>query len=70
MLVCWNDNGPVTVVSNVREDLPLITVKCWDSSAKNHIKIDRPYSITKYIYKWAELIPLMLWSVFIKLMYI
>ena len=49
LLVCWNDNGPVTVVSNVHEDLPLITVKCWDSSAKNHIKIDCPYSITKYI---------------------
>ena len=47
--VIWrNDNGPVTVISNVHADLPLTIVKRFDSSSRNHIKIDRPHCITKY----------------------
>ena len=26
-MICWNDNGPVTLVSNVHADLPLTVVK-------------------------------------------
>ena len=26
-MICWNDNGPVTVVSKIHADLPLPTVK-------------------------------------------
>ena len=51
-VICQNDNGPVTVISNiipkVISDLPLTTVKRFDSSSRNHIKIDRPHCITKY----------------------
>ena len=41
-VICRNDNGPIIMISNVHADLPLTTVKCWDSS-RNHIKIDRPH---------------------------
>ena len=47
-VICWNDNGPVTVISNLHADLPLTTAKRWDSSSRNHIKTDHPYCITKY----------------------
>ena len=46
--ICWNDNEPVTVISIVHADLPLTTVKRWDSSFQNHIKINCQYCITKY----------------------
>ena len=35
------------MISNVHADLPLTTVKRWDSSARNHIKIDCPHCIKK-----------------------
>ena len=47
-VICWNDNGPVTVISNVHADLSQITVKLWNSSFRNKIKINRPHCITKY----------------------
>ena len=47
-VICWNDNGPATVLSNVFADLPLTTVKHCDFYSRNHIKIDRPYCISKY----------------------
>ena len=47
-VICWNDNGPVAVISIFHADLPPTTVKCLDSSFRNHIKIDLPHCITKY----------------------
>ena len=47
-IVTWNDNSPVTVISNVHSDLPYSQVKRWDSSQKAYIKIDRPNCITQY----------------------
>ena len=47
-VICWNDNGPVTVISNLHVDIALTTVKHWDSSSRHHIKIDHPHCITKY----------------------
>ena len=47
-VIIWNDNVPVTVISKIHADLPVTTVKCWDSSPRNHIKIDLPHYITKY----------------------
>ena len=48
MLICQNDNGPVTVITNIHAYLSLTAVKRWDSSARNYIKIGCPYCITKY----------------------
>ena len=72
MIYC-NDNGPVNVISNVHTDLPLTTVERWDSSSRNHIKIDCPHCITKYEKYICGLIPLVSVplvprSVFIELM--
>ena len=47
-VICWNDNGPVAVISIFHADLPPTTVKRLDSSFRNHIKIDLPHCITKY----------------------
>ena len=46
--VTGNDNGPVTILSNVHADLPYTQVKRWDSSQRNYIKINRPNCITEY----------------------
>ena len=46
--VTWNDNGPVTILSNVHADLPYTQVKRWDSSQRNYIKINRPNCIAEY----------------------
>ena len=48
VVICWNYNGPVTVISNVHADFLLTTVKRLHYSSTNHIKINRPYCITKY----------------------
>ena len=37
-VICWNDNGPVTV----------ILLKRWNSSSRTYIKINRLHCITKY----------------------
>ena len=47
-MISWNNSGLATVISNVHADLLLKTVKHWDSSSGNHIKIDRTHCITKY----------------------
>ena len=70
VVICWNYNGPVTVISNVHADFLLTTVKRLYYSSRNHININRPYCITNIINVRAELIPLMPWSVFIELMYL
>ena len=44
-VICWNDNGPVTLISNFHGDLPLTTVKCLDSSFKNHDQPHRPSTL-------------------------
>ena len=46
--VTWNDNRPVTILSNVHANLPYTQVKRWDSSQQNYIKINRPNCITEY----------------------
>ena len=46
--VTWNDNGLITILSNVHADLPYTQVKCWDSSQWSYIKINRPNCITEY----------------------
>ena len=46
--VTWNDNGPVTILSNVHADLRYTQVKRWDSSQRNYIKINRSNCITEY----------------------
>ena len=46
--VTWNDNGPVTILSNAHADLPYRQVKRWDSSQRNYIKINRPNCLTEY----------------------
>ena len=46
--VTCNDNGPVTILSNVHADLPYTQVKCWNSSQQNYTKINRPNCITEY----------------------
>ena len=46
--VTWNDNGPVTILSNIHADLPYTQVKRWDWSQRNYIKINRPNCITEY----------------------
>ena len=46
--VTWNDNGPVTILSNVHANLPYTQVKRWDSSQQNYIKINLPNCITEY----------------------
>ena len=47
-VICWNDNGPVRVISNIHAGLPLTTVNRWDNSSRNHIKINHPDCITEY----------------------
>ena len=44
----WNENGPVTILSNFHENLPYTQVKRWDSSQRDYIKINRPNCITAY----------------------
>ena len=44
--VAWNDNGPVTILSNVHADLPYTQVKRWDWSQRNYTKISRANCIT------------------------
>ena len=46
--VTWNDNGPVTILSNVHANLPYTQVKRWDSIQRNYIKINRSNCITEY----------------------
>ena len=47
-VTCWNDNGSVTVIPNVHADLSVTTAKRWDSTSRNHIKIELPHCISKY----------------------
>ena len=46
--VTGNENGPVTILSNVHANLPSTQVKRWDSSQRIYIKINRPNCITEY----------------------
>ena len=46
--VTWNDNGPVTILSNVHVNLPYTQVKRWDSNQPNYIKVNRSNCITEY----------------------
>ena len=46
--VTWNDNGPVTILSNVHANLPYTQVKLWGSSQRICIKINRSNCITEY----------------------
>ena len=46
--VTWNDNGPVTVISNINTDVPHASVKRWNPNTKVYIKLDRPHCITEY----------------------
>ena len=46
--VSWNDNGPVLVISNVHEAIPLTTVKRWSPEIRDYINIDRPNCISLY----------------------
>ena len=69
-MIYWNDNGPVKAISNFHTDLSLTTVKDWNISSRNHIRTDRPPELQNIVSIWVELILLMPWSGFIKLMYV
>ena len=43
----WNENGLVTILSNVHANFPYTQMKRWDSNQQNYIKINRPNCITK-----------------------
>ena len=46
--VNWNDNSPVTVISNTYTDVPHGSVKQWNPGNKAYIKLDHPNCITEY----------------------
>ena len=46
--VSWNDNGPILVISNVHEAIPLNTVKLWSPEIRDYINIDRTNCISLY----------------------
>ena len=46
--VTWNDNRPVTILSNAHANLPYTQMERWDSIQQNYIKINRHNCITKY----------------------
>ena len=47
-VITWNDNGPVTGVSNTHTDVPHASVKWWNPETKAYIKLDRATCITEY----------------------
>ena len=46
--VTWNDNRPVTILSNVHASLPYTQVKRLDSIQRNYIKISWPNCLADY----------------------
>ena len=47
-LICWLDNGVVTLASTLSGVEPQNKVKCWSDSAKEHIDVDRPDAVQLY----------------------
>lgn len=48
LLVRWNDNNVVTLVSNVFGVKPLVKAKRWSNSEKKIVEIDQPNLIAQY----------------------
>ena len=47
-LLVWNDNGPVTVGSNVASIEPVDGAKRWSQAKKEFVTVPRPHMITLY----------------------
>ena len=47
-LIVWNDNGPVTVGSNIASVEPVDGAKRWSQEKKEYVIVPRPHMITLY----------------------